>query len=82
MHVLHFQLDNIAVQATKIDFLGLRGQCFLCPNSFNWFVEFRSGNFHLKEKDWSWRPAEDNDEQMQEILEEDPIKSTKATELA
>ena len=43
----------------------------------NWFARFRSGNFDLNDKDRSGRPAEADDEELQEILEEDPRKSTR-----
>ena len=48
-----------------------------CPTFQNRFARFRLRNFDLNDNDLYGRPAEADDEELQEIFEEDSRKSTR-----
>ena len=83
LYEFHLKKKN-AVQATQSICSAYGDSVLDVQTCQNWFARFRSGNFDLIDKDRSGRPAEADDEKLEEILEEDPIKSTRelAIELA
>ena len=82
MHIRHcmlyeYNLQKTATQATQsiqsaygVDALQVR----TCQN---WFNRFTSGDFDLNDKERSGRPVEADDDRLEELLEEDPRKSSR-----
>lgn len=82
IHIRHcmlfqFNLKNNATQATKT-ICSVYGEDALDVRTCqNWFTRFRSGDFDLNDKEHTGRPIEANDELLEELLEEDPRRSTR-----
>ena len=82
VHIRHcmlyeFNLKKNAVQATK-SICSAYGQGALQLRTCqNWFARFKTGDFDLNDKERSGRPVEDDDDQLEELLEEDPKQSTR-----
>ena len=87
MHLRHcmlyeFHLKKTATKATESICFAYGTYALDVRVCQNWFAQFKAGDFDLNDKERSGRPIEANDEELEELLEEDPRQSTRELALA